>query len=75
MCMFIIPLQLYILHTTYLLGANSLCNSSIYNFIKKCFPIILIYSNTTVVRQTLDRQTLDTTNPRQTNGGHTKRRT
>ena len=28
-----------------------------------------------VVRQTLDRQTLDTTNPRQTNGGHNKRRT
>ena len=28
-----------------------------------------------VVRQTLDRQTLDTTNPGQTNDGHNKRRT
>ena len=28
-----------------------------------------------VVRQTLDRQTLDTTNPGQTNNGHNKQRT
>ena len=37
MCMFIIPLQLYILHTTYLSGANSLCNSFIYISLKNVF--------------------------------------
>ena len=69
--------QLYnnlLLNMLTLKAFNSVCPYvTISVFMSESLGILINRLNDSlVVRQTLDRQTQDTTNPRQTNGGHSK---